>query len=80
MAGSLLIAMGVPELITYNLADYYALALELATDRNKYADTRNKIIANRESAPLFDSTKFTRDLENVYRHMWDEYVNSSHAG
>jgi protein O-GlcNAc transferase len=79
MAGSLLTALGVPELITYNLADYYALALDLASDRNKYASIRNKIIANRESAPLFDSTKFTRDLENLYRKMWDEYVISPHA-
>ncbi len=74
MAGSLLIAMGVPELITSNLEDYYALALELATDRIKYENIRNKIFANRESALLFDSTKFTRDLEAVYLQMWDEYV------
>jgi len=79
MAGSLLIALDVPELITYNLEDYYALALELATDKNKYTGIRNKIMANRESARLFDSTKFTRDLENVYQRMWDEYTNSPHS-
>ena len=76
VAGSLLTALGVPELITYNLEDYYTLALELATNKNKYASIRNKIIANRESAHLFDSTKFTRDLEQIYQLMWDEFVNS----
>lgn len=76
MAGSLLIAMGVPELITCNLEDYYALALDLATDRKKYETIRNKIIANRESAPLFDSARFTHDLEAAYMQMWDEYVGS----
>ena len=80
VAGSLLTALRTPELITRNLEDYYALALELATDKNKYASIRNKIIANRESAPLFDSTKFTRDLEHVYQQMWDQYVNSSNNG
>jgi protein O-GlcNAc transferase len=75
VAGGLLTALGVPELITYSLEDYYALALELATDKDKYAGIRNRIIANRESASLFNSTKFTRDLENIYRQMWDEYVN-----
>lgn len=78
VAGSLLKAIGVPELITYNLDDYYTLALELTTDKNRYADVRNKIIANRESAPLFDSTKFTRDLENLYQLMWDDYTSNPH--
>jgi predicted O-linked N-acetylglucosamine transferase (SPINDLY family) len=79
VAGSLLTALGIPELITYSLEDYYALALALATDRNKYRDIRNKILANRESAPLFNSKNFTRDLEAVYLQMWDEYANSAHA-
>ncbi len=76
VAGSLLTALGAPELITYSPEDYYALALELATDKEKYAGIRNKIIANRESAPLFNSTKFTCDLENLYRQMWNDYVDS----
>jgi protein O-GlcNAc transferase len=79
VAGSLLTALGVPELITYSLEDYYTLALDLATDRRKYENIRNKIIANRESAPLFDSTKFTRHLEQAYRQMWDEYVAFPHS-
>ena len=66
MAGSLLSAIELPELITYNLEDYYRLALELATDRNKLAAIRSKLIANRDSTPLFDSARFTRDLEGVY--------------
>jgi predicted O-linked N-acetylglucosamine transferase (SPINDLY family) len=76
MAGSLLTALGVPELVTDNLANYYALALDLATDKNKYQKIRNKIIANRDSAPLFDSTTFTRNLEAAYMKMWGEYVDS----
>jgi len=79
MAGSLLTALRVPELITDNLEDYYALALDLATDRKKYEHIRNKIITNQESAPLFDSTKFTRNLEKAYLQIWDEYVNSPHS-
>jgi predicted O-linked N-acetylglucosamine transferase (SPINDLY family) len=74
VAGSLLTAIGAPELITYSLEDYYALALELATDKNRYRDIRNKITANRESAPMFDSKKFTRDLESIYLQMWEAYV------
>lgn len=73
VAGSLLFAMGVPELITYNLKDYYHLALEFATDKGKLDAIRNKIIANRDAAPLFDSALFTRNLENAYIQMMAEH-------
>jgi predicted O-linked N-acetylglucosamine transferase (SPINDLY family) len=73
VAGSLLTAMNVPELVTYNLDDYYALALDLAQNQKKREDVRNKIRANRDSAPLFDSKRFTRNLEAAYAEMWDEH-------
>jgi len=69
VAGSLLTAIGTPELITYNLDDYYRLALELATNGEMLATIRNKIITNRDTAPLFDSERFTRNLERAYLKM-----------
>ena len=71
MAGSLLSAIGVPELISYNLEEYYNLALDLASDRKKLLAIRIKIIANRETSPLFDSALFTRNLESVYSKLMD---------
>ncbi len=76
MAGSLLTALGVPELITCNLDDYYALALDLATNTPRYQAVRSKILGNRKSAPLFDSPRFTHNLEAAYTKMWEEYVHS----
>jgi protein O-GlcNAc transferase len=66
VAGSLLSAIKLPELITYNLEDYYHLALALATNRGKLDAIRGKLISNRESTPLFDSVRFTRGLEDAY--------------
>jgi protein O-GlcNAc transferase len=74
MAGSLLMSIGAPELITYNLDDYYHLAIDLATDRQKLEAIRNKITLNRDAAPLFDSTLFTRNLEKMYIQMMDNYL------
>lgn len=71
MAGSLLSTLGVPELITYNLQDYYRLALSLATDRIKLAAIRSKIVANRATSPLFDNALFTRNLEDLYVKLLD---------
>jgi len=79
VAGSLLTALGVPELITYNLADYSRLALNLATDRNNLAAIRRKIIAKRDTAPLFDSTRFTRNLESAYVQMMEESKGKWHG-
>lgn len=72
MAGSLLRAIGAPELVTCNLDEYYRLALDLATDRTKYAAIRDKISANRDASPVFDSARFTRNLENTYLQMMAE--------
>lgn len=75
VAGSLLTTMGVPELVTYSLDDYYALALELANNRKKLAEIRGRIIANRETSPLFDSVRFTRSLEALYIRMHEERLS-----
>lgn len=69
VAGSLLSAMGLPELITTNFADYSRLALELAHDKSKLDALRRKLIDNRETAPLFDSTRYTRNLERSFETM-----------
>ena len=71
VAASLLRAAGLPELITMSLADYEKRALELAGDPTQLAAIRQKLARNRDSTPLFDTAKFTRDLESVYIGMWE---------
>lgn len=77
VAGSLLSAIGVPELITYSLEEYYSLALDLATNQKKLNNIRHKLIANRETTPLFDSKRFTRNLEVAYYQMWERRNSAS---
>ena len=73
MAASLLSAAGLPELTTNSLADYEALALKLATNRNLLAQMKARLAADRLSCALFDSERFTRDLERLFRQMWTDY-------
>lgn len=73
VAGSLLLAIELPELITHNLDEYYALALMLANDTNKYTQLKTKLIENHLTTPLFDVTAYTRDLENLFQQMWDRH-------
>jgi predicted O-linked N-acetylglucosamine transferase (SPINDLY family) len=74
VAGSLLTAVGLPELITSSPAAYEALAVRLARTPSELADLRERLAKNRLTAPLFDSERFTRHIERAYRMMWEMYV------
>lgn len=69
VAGSLLSAVGVPELITKDLEEYEALALRLARDRAVLARLRATLKMNLNVHPLFNTARYTRHLEAAYRTM-----------
>ena len=79
VAGSLLNAVGLPELITCSLADYEALALELARDPAILASVRQKLARHRDTFPLFDTERFTRHIEAAYTTMWERYQRGEPA-
>jgi predicted O-linked N-acetylglucosamine transferase (SPINDLY family)/glycosyltransferase involved in cell wall biosynthesis len=66
MAGSLLKAIGLPELITNTFADYETLAVALAHDRLRLAELRSRLIANRQTYPLFDTPRLVKALEGAF--------------
>jgi predicted O-linked N-acetylglucosamine transferase (SPINDLY family) len=65
VAASLLTAAGLPELITSSLDDYADAARGLARNPARLASLRARLEAQRLSAPLFDTVRFTRDLERL---------------
>lgn len=69
VAGSLLHAIGMPELITESLAAYESLAVALAEDPARLADMKARIAMNRSTHALFDTPRFCRDLEAVFESM-----------
>lgn len=69
VAASILTATGLPELITPDLSAYEALALELASNPERLRAIREKLLQNRRTAPMFDTARFTRNLEAAYRTM-----------
>jgi predicted O-linked N-acetylglucosamine transferase (SPINDLY family) len=73
VAGSLLQAVGLPELITTNLADYEALALKLAREPALLAEIKAKLARNRDTYPLFNTERFTRHIEAAYTNMWERW-------
>lgn len=73
VAASLLIAAGLPDLITRSREAYETAAIELATDPAKLAAIRHRLAANLPKAPLFDTPLFTRHLEAAYEAMHARY-------
>ena len=69
VAASLLRAVGLPELIVDDLEQYEREALALAQDRSRLRGLRDRLAAQRTTAPLFDADRFRRHLESAYRTM-----------
>ena len=73
VAGSLLHAIGLPELVTPTLHDYEAMALQLARDPARLAEIKAKLARNCGTYPLFDTARFTRHLEAAYASMVERH-------
>jgi predicted O-linked N-acetylglucosamine transferase (SPINDLY family) len=69
VAGSILHAAGLPELVTSTLTEYEAMALRLAGDRAELEVLRARIQKNRMEAPLFDTPRFAREIETAFEWM-----------
>ena len=70
VAASLNNAVGLPEMIVNSWQEYEDLALRLATSPEALAAMKAKLASNRRGAPLFDTARFTRNLEAAYTLMW----------
>ncbi|AWN37644.1 tetratricopeptide repeat protein [Methylobacterium radiodurans] len=71
VAGSLLRAAGLPELVTTTQEAYEALACALAADRPRLDGLRARLAANRARAPLFDPARYARGIEAAFARMHD---------
>ena len=73
VCGSLVRAAGVPELVCDTPEHYVARAIQLAADRVSLADSRQRLIATRDTCTLFDIDGLARALEALYAQMGAAY-------
>jgi len=73
VAASIVSAAGLNELVGESPEDYYRIALELAKDPLRLQAVKARLADAREQCPLFDTPGFARDLEGVYRRMWEAH-------
>jgi len=70
VAGSLLYAVGLSELITHSLEEYESLAHRLATTPALLSDLKARLGSKKAGCALFDTVGFCRNLEAAYIAMW----------
>ena len=73
VAGSLLAALGMQELVVTSEGAYEALALDLAKNPARLAGINRALSANLLTTPLFDSEQFTKHLESGYQQAYKRY-------
>jgi protein O-GlcNAc transferase len=74
VAASLLTAVGLPELIAANAADYVERAIEVARDPGALAGYRRRLSGPGRHSALFDTAATTRALEAAYLGMAEQYA------
>ncbi len=65
----LLTALGMTELITSSLEEYEEMAVMLGTNSDQMNSVKTKLSIQKEVTDLFNTSKFTVNLEQVYKEM-----------
>src|SRR5205085_5553530 len=72
---SLLNQINLAELIATNTDEYIDLAVGLARDRDRLQALRSSMRERMHGSPLMNARELVRDLEAVYRTMWQRYCH-----
>jgi predicted O-linked N-acetylglucosamine transferase (SPINDLY family) len=75
VAASLLHAVGLPELVTHDLAQYEQTALRLAREPALLASLRERLRSNRATCALFNTQRSRRHIEAAYTSMWQLFLD-----
>ena len=70
---SVLSNLGLPELAASSEDGYVCIASELARELPRLGKMRATLRERMEKSPLLDAPRFTRNLENAYRHAWIQW-------
>ena len=66
VGASILNCIAMNDLVTNNKKDYQNLAIELGTNPEKFDKLKKSFKNSVKNSSLFDSDKFTNNLENLY--------------
>jgi predicted O-linked N-acetylglucosamine transferase (SPINDLY family) len=73
VAASLLNSIGLNELVASNQNEYENIAVDLANNVKKLLFIKNKLNNNLKTTSLFDTQKFTNNIEEAYKNVYEIY-------
>jgi predicted O-linked N-acetylglucosamine transferase (SPINDLY family) len=73
VCASMLTAVGLPDLIARDRADFVRIATSLGSDREKLDAIRTRLAKAKLAAPLYDMPRYVRALEKGYELMVERY-------
>jgi len=76
VGSSLLKCLKLEELITKSLIEYTDKAVEIALNKKKYFEIKDKLINNHKITKLFDSISFAKNIEKAYKIIFKRYVDN----
>ena len=76
VCSSLLAALNLEQLVTKDNAEYENLAYKIASDKSYLMSIRKKLKEEKLTSSLFDSKKFTKNLENIYEELINTLIKS----
>ena len=68
--------MHLEELITRDNVEYENLAYRIASDKTYLMSLRKKLKEEKLTSSLFDSEKFTKNLENIYAELINDLIKN----
>ena len=75
MSSSILTAFGMSAFLTTSLSHYKDQLIALALEPDLLLRAKKSVLANRLSSPLYDTPRYTTNLEKGYKEMWEIYMN-----
>lgn len=76
MGESIMKNLGLSDCVTETQDAYIERAIGLANNLAQLAELRSRLRQQLVDSPLCNGTKFTRNLENVYRKLWKTWCNA----
>jgi protein O-GlcNAc transferase len=73
ISNSMLHWIGLDDMIQPDIESYVARAIHLARHPEELAEVRERLQANRETMPLFQTARFAHHLEQAYLRIWERY-------
>lgn len=74
-AASILTTLGLQDWIAESQEDYVRRAVQFARNPSTIAELRRSLRTRMLESPLMDKRRFTRDMEEAYRRMWQSWCS-----